>query len=372
MLGVDLRKIFLTNSCYIAFLVLLFLYSNQTNLFAQPASGSVLINEVIIDSRGSSVSEKEYIELYSSQPNMSLAGLSIICVEGVPVPSQNLKPGDVIRRWDFPHNARTNQDGFFLIANNIAEKTYKIRPDIRFGYEERLTNEPQTIALIQSQYAPAVGLNVKRVSIPYSAVYDAVALTDVSKDAEFFFNAPVLGPDQTYLAAGATRTRDGVNTGDISDWALADIEAPPAPTYNTPGAPNKVGNSAVIIDAANVQADESVTSAPPQWNVFNPNQVERAIQQAGNSLVYVRSKKYDLCFQFENNYLLHPVAQPLLSGRPLYYMDVTDPGYGRLASQLGVYRVPSLAFKKKNGQWEFLVIRPETTGQDIYKFLQKK
>ncbi|MGF1572811.1 MAG: hypothetical protein ACFCU1_07045 [Sumerlaeia bacterium] len=369
---------------FAAFCLLNFL--SISTALAQPPIGSVVINEVVIDSRGSSMSEKEFIELYSTQPNLSLAGLSVITIVGVSVPSSGINPGQIIRRFDLPATARTNSQGYYLLGNIFTRDSYRVNVDLMFDVNNRLTNEPQTIALVLTSVAPEVDKMVQSSPTLQSGLYDAVALTDASPGASFYLGAPVLGPDRTYLAAGAVRVRDGVKTGDKSDWALADIEAPPTPTYNTPGAPNQVGGQAVVIDAPSVRVDVEaannavapVPTTPPggqsqsyDWKVYDLNQANASVQSAGSVFVYARSRRYKFCEQFERNVLLHPQAQALMADNPKYFMNVDDPGYGRLASDIGIYRIPMMAFKRRGGEWEYIVITPETTGQEIQAFLSK-
>lgn len=357
---------------------------------AQPPIGSVLINEVVIDSRGTNTTEKEFIELYSSQPNLSLSGLSVITIEGVMVPSENINPGQILRRFDLPLDAKTDDRGFYLIANEQTRDGYRITPDFIFKTEQRLTNEPQTIALLKTAVTPAVGKIIQPSDSISQGLYDAVALADANPGASFYLNAPVLGPDRTFLAAGAVRIRDGVKTGDKSDWALADIEAPPTPTYNTPGMPNQIGGAAVVIDAPSVKVDQeaaqkAVAPVPTQvggslpnasgrsydWKVYDPTDANTSVELDGNVYVYARSRRYQFCEQFERNVLLHPTAQALLENNPKYFMNVDDQGYGRLASEIGIYRVPMMAYKRLGGEWQYIVITPETTGLEIQQFLSK-
>lgn len=348
---------------------------------ALPPKGSVLLNEVVIDSRGSSRSDQEFIEIYAP-PGTPLGGLSVITVVAVPVAEQNFAPGTTVRRFDLPPEARTNQRGFYLLANKFTEAGYGVKADLLFDEESRLTNEPQTIALIPTQRAPEKG-QLASDTVGDEDVYDAVALRDATNENEsiFYFGAPMIGPDQTYLAAGAARVRDGVDTNDISDWILADIDNPPD-TYNTPGAPNKQGGEAVVADASNVTPAPSTPAPTPgarpaanasathQWRYYSPVGLEEAVDQEGTALVYVRSAKFEGCRRFEQTYLLHKDARPLLAGRPTFYLDVSQPGHGRYASMLGVYRVPTLVFRRKGQEPRYLAITDSTPPQEIVAFLK--
>jgi hypothetical protein len=39
---------------------------------------------------------------------------------------------------------------------------------------------------------------------------------------------------------------------------------------------------------------------------------------------------------------------------------------------MGIYKVPTLAFRRKGGRWEYLVIDGEATPQMIYQFLNQR
>ncbi len=367
----------------------LLLGSSLPAMLSAQSQRGVVLNEVVIDSRGPNTTEKEFIELYSTQPNTPLGGLSVITIVAQPVPEEKLQTGAVVRRFDLPANARTNSQGFYLIANENTVTSYGVQADFIFPQTERLTNESQTVALVDSALVPAKGQLVQESRLSPQSVHDAVAITDAAADRVFFFNAPVLGPDRTYLAAGALRVRDGLNTGDRSDWALADIEAPPQVTYNTPGRPNTVGGSAVVTDAPTVAVDQasaaqSLAQLPTgsiasqvqnqrrfDWKIYDPADAMNSLNANGNVFIYARSRRYAFCDQFERSILLHPAAIALMADNPKFFLNVDDPGYGRLATDIGIYRVPMMAFKRPGGEWEYIVITPETTGQEIQAFLSK-
>ena len=363
------------------FLSALFLIGFSADAVAQNA-GTVFINEVVIDSRGSNLTELEFIELYTPQPGTSLAGLSVISVVGNPVPESQLVPGHVLHSITLPAQARTDARGFYLIANQRAATGYRVAPDLVLAEGTRLTNEPQTFAIVRSSEAPAKGALVTTTTRFPSGVLDAVALNDAKQGNVFFFNAPFIGPDREYVAAGAARVRDGVHTGDKSDWMLADIDVPPA-TYNSPKAPNKIGAHVVLADArtpvpSGAGGTPVATPAPAAapnavvWRNYDPFALESALDKEGSVLVYARSATFAGCAEFEKAYLLAAGAQPLLAGRPTFFLNVNLPGNGRLATDIGIYKVPTLAFRRKGGSWEYLVINSEATPEAIVEFLKKR
>jgi hypothetical protein len=285
-----------------------------------------------------------------------------------------------------PPSARSDERGFYLLANQRAEQGYGVVADFKLAEADRLTNEAQTFAIVRASEAPKRGDSITTSTRFPSGIYDTVAINDAKPNNVFFFNAPVVGPDGLHLAAGAARLRDGVHTGDKSDWVLADIELPPT-CYNTPKAPNKAGAHVVVVDGrtpvpsgagAATPVTPAQTQAPPAdksqvfWRNYDPYAVEAAIEAEGSALVYARSSTFSGCVDFERAYLLIPSAQPLLAGRPTFFLNVNLPGNGRFASDMGIYKVPTLAFRRKGGAWEYLVINSDVSPQDIYQFLRKR
>ena len=348
------------------------------SILAVPPKGTVVINEVVIDSRGSSRTDMEFIELHA-KPGTNLGGLSVITVVAVPVPEEKLVPGSVVRRFDLPPSAVTNAAGMYLIANRFTAEGYKVRPDLEFGEEQRLTNEPQVILLLPTAIAPEPG-SFAPSFVRERDVYDTVGLQDLESapTARFVFKPPLIGPDQTYLAAGAMRLRDGVDTNDLSDWILADIELPPN-CYNTPGRPNRQGGQAVVAQASGVVGTGATAPTQPasstggqKWLSFSSAALEQAVEQNGSALIYVRAGTYPACKRFEQNYLLKKETAAILAGRPTFFLDVNQPGQGRLAQQLGVYRVPTLYFRRKNQPATFLSITPKSNMAEVEAFLRQK
>lgn len=190
----------------------------------------VLINEVLVSHTGFP-DDTEYLELFGA-PGASLAGLSLLVVEG----DSSGGPGTIDRRLDFADDAHLGGNGFLLVGTPTGLGAhYGVAPDVAIG-ADWFENGSQTVALVQRAGLGAVGSVVTGAE----AVLDSVALTDAGPTDAWFFDAPVVGPDDGFLPAGARRVTDGVDTDAVADWALADFQlgaanTPTAATmYNAP------------------------------------------------------------------------------------------------------------------------------------------
>ncbi len=178
----------------------------------------VVINEVLNSTTGTDV---EYFELYGP-PNASLDGLSFIAVE-----AEGSTVGRIDDRFDFVAGDTLGDNGFYLWGTaDLLESVYGVTPNQAFP-ENTLENSPTTFALVQT--ASISGADVTGGE----AVVDAVATVD-SGGGTFFFGAPVIGPDGSFLPAGVRRVADGVDTDTEADWVIADFNLGPDNTP-TPG-----------------------------------------------------------------------------------------------------------------------------------------
>ncbi|NJM96234.1 MAG: ExeM/NucH family extracellular endonuclease [Phormidesmis sp. RL_2_1] len=180
----------------------------------------LVINEVLGSTTGTDV---EFIELFGAA-GTSLAGLSIIVVES----DEDLNNGTIDSRVDLGSNAVIGDNGFFLIGNTqiLQSSPYAVTPnqDIPANFIE---NSSYTIALVETSSLTGNVVSGSEV------VIDAVGLTDGEAEDSFFFNAPVIGPDGTFLPAGVRRLQTGVDTDTVADWAIGDFNLGPD---NTPTA----------------------------------------------------------------------------------------------------------------------------------------
>jgi predicted extracellular nuclease len=180
----------------------------------------VLINEFLASHTGTD--NTEYVELYGD-PGTSLSGLSLIVVEG-----DAIGLGTIDRRYDFQPLQVIGPNGFFLFGNcQGLEYNYAVTPDASLS-NDYFENSSLTLALVEtSSLSGSVGDQITGSEV----VRDSVALTDGGTGDDFFFGAPVIGPDGTFFPAGARRIVDGVDTNTAADWVLADFNLGAA---NTP------------------------------------------------------------------------------------------------------------------------------------------
>ncbi|MGF1657927.1 MAG: ExeM/NucH family extracellular endonuclease [Rubrimonas sp.] len=178
----------------------------------------IVLNEVLGSTTGT---DSEYVELFGA-PGASLAGLSVIVVESDPEPSN----GEIDFRFDFAANATLGDNGFFLLANDLAEATYGVVANATIP-RDSIENSAYTIALVET--ASLVGAAVTGAE----TVLDAVAVDD--GDGAFFFDAPVLGPDGRFLPAGVGRIEDGVDTDAADDWEILSFDNASPPNTPTAG-----------------------------------------------------------------------------------------------------------------------------------------
>ncbi|MGC8203478.1 ExeM/NucH family extracellular endonuclease [Aliiroseovarius sp. PTFE2010] len=181
---------------------------------------AVVLNELAVNTSGT---DWEFAELYG-EPGHSLDGLTLVVVRG-----DDSTVGSVYRAFDLTgHEIGAN--GYFLLASPQAELTFGLTADYAIG-NDSFVNDTSTFLLVQD-FTGAVGDDLDTDDdgnldiTPYGAVLDSVALIDATADDRAYSGA-VVGPDGSYMAAGATRSPDG--TG---DWVMTDFsdEATYSPT----------------------------------------------------------------------------------------------------------------------------------------------
>ena len=188
---------------------------NAGQTFSSAPPTPVVINEVLMSTTGADV---EYIELFGG-PNASLDGLSIVAVE-----AEGSTVGQIDDQFDFGPGDALGDNGFYLLGNQLTADTYGVIPNQLFA-DNTLENSGTTFALVETS-------SISGSTVTGSeAVVDAVAITEGT--GTFFFGAPVIGPDGTFLPAGARRVVDGVDTDTAADWVIADFFLGPD---NTPTA----------------------------------------------------------------------------------------------------------------------------------------
>lgn len=186
----------------------------------------IVINATLVSTVGA---DAEYVELYGP-PGASLDGLAVVGIES-DVGSSN---GRIDHYYPLPAGTVIGDNGFFLLANDIAADAFGIVPNASLP-SNALENSSITIALVSID---ALGGKVGGgVLDGTETALDAVALTDGETSESFWFDAPIVGPDGTFLPAGAARVADGVDTDTAADWvqlAFSPITAPEnVPTAGT-------------------------------------------------------------------------------------------------------------------------------------------
>ncbi len=210
---------------------------------AMPAE-AVVLNELLVSHTGTD--DSEYVELHGTAGE-SLAGLSLINVEG----DSNSNTGHIDWRIDFKPFHRIGSNGFFLVGNcNGLAQNYQVTPDKAIN-NNTLENSSSTYALVRT--ASLTGEQVTG----QEAIIDSIALTDGGTQDQFFFDAPVVGPDGRFIPAGVRRIQDGVDTNQTSDWIAADFNLGGA---NTPRGGGLDGCQPLPASIAAIQGDQGRSS----------------------------------------------------------------------------------------------------------------
>jgi len=190
-----------------------------------------VINEVL----GSTTTDDvEFIELLG-EPGLALTGLSLVIVEG---DNGNSKLGNFDRRIDFGAADIIGDDGLFLIGNTLVQGEYGVTPDfITDPGENFVENSAYTIALVETSTITGSS------ATGGETVIDAVGVADPGGSNTFFFNAPVVGPDGSFLPAGFRRVPDGSSNFELADFFLGPGNTPGE--FNDPSDAPSLGPSAV-------------------------------------------------------------------------------------------------------------------------------
>ena len=148
----------------------------------------VLINEFVGSTTGPDV---EYIELFGD-PDQSLDGLSLIVVES----DDQADNGAIDRQIDLT-GEQLGANQFFLVGVDAVESTYGVTPDLEIP-TNRIENSSYTLALVETSSITGDSVSGSEVAL------DAIGVSDGDATDSFFFDAPVIGPDGTFLPAGGT------------------------------------------------------------------------------------------------------------------------------------------------------------------------
>jgi hypothetical protein len=201
----------------------------------------VLINELLASHSGTD--DTEFIEFFGT-PGYSLHGLSLIVIE-----SDAFDPGRIDRRFDFKPFHKIGPNGFFLYGNCAGlPENYGVTPDASL-FTNYFENSSLTVALVET--ASLEG-GVGDLISGNEVVRSAIALTDGDAGDQFFFDAPVIGPDGPFFPAGARRKADGVDTGSADDWVIASFNLP---GDNTPTSGGFDGCAPIPLTIPEIQGD---------------------------------------------------------------------------------------------------------------------
>jgi hypothetical protein len=249
--GADLRML--------AALLALAMVAGALPRAVQAATGDpVLLNEALVSHTGADTTE--YVELFGA-PGTPLAGMSLVAVEG-----DGALAGTIDRRVDFPAGARLGGNGFYLVGNPTGLAShYHVVPDLAWS-DDSLENGSQTLALVSTAGLGDAGTLVTGSE----TVHDSVGLTDGGASDAWFWQAPVVGPDDGFLPGGARRFTDGVDTDTVADWVFADDQLGPTntPTPATPyNAPPTADCGPALTTDEGTAATASVTATDPDGRV---------------------------------------------------------------------------------------------------------
>ena len=196
-----------------------------------------VINEVLVSHTGAD--NTEFFELFGT-PGASLDGLSVVAVDA--------NTGEYEFRFDFGAGDVLGDNGFFLVGNPEGLfANYGVTPDLEIATNS-LQNNSATYALVETASLPGgVGTAVSGSEV----VLDAVASTAGDVDTgNFVFNAPVIGPDGTFLPAGVRRAVDGVDTDTAADFVIGNF------SLSQDNTPTSAGGDIVIEDPTDLTIPE--------------------------------------------------------------------------------------------------------------------
>jgi hypothetical protein len=222
----------------------------------------VLLNEMLLSHTGDDTAE--FVELYGT-PGHSLDGLSLVVVDG-----DNSTAGTIDLRVDFGPDDRLGGNGFFLVGNPVGLAAhYGVTPDVAVTTTDLngfMRNGSQTVGLVPTTELGAVGTKVTGSE----TTLDSLGLQDGGFTESFFWDAPVFGPDDGFLAAGARRATDGVDTDSPDDWVVADDLLGPANTPTPASAvdePTTATCQPALTTTEGTAAAAAVTASDPDGTV---------------------------------------------------------------------------------------------------------
>jgi hypothetical protein len=184
--------------------------------FAVSANAAVVINEFL----GSTTSsDSEFIELYNT--GAAAVDISNWQIELWDADTSGFGGADGASPIVIPAATSLPAGGYFLMANSVFTTYYTATPDLSFA-DNGIENSSYTMILKDAALTTIESIWVSDGD-PGDTPNDAG--TPITPDF-------TIGPDGSYLPAGAYRVGDGSST-----WALLEFSPQPAPSA-TPGAMN--------------------------------------------------------------------------------------------------------------------------------------
>ncbi len=178
-----------------------------------PPPEDFLINEAYVRHQTAQWETREFIEVFGP-PGTSLAGLSIVIVEG----DAESNPGKVDRVWPLD-GQEVPPNGFFVAGDA------DVNPDFQTGSFNTLENGTQTILLIRNTTL-ANGQDVDPDDdgvadvTNVGTIEDSMALADggIGGSDHTYYEAPVVGPAGPDVPPGAARVPDAFDTDTGGDF----------------------------------------------------------------------------------------------------------------------------------------------------------
>jgi hypothetical protein len=188
--------------------------------------------------------DAEFFEL-TGAAGTDLTGLDLIVLEGTSV-GGGRTPGQVAVHIDL--TGTIPADGFWAATSPEANSTYGVTGDQAIA-DNTLPNLSTTYLLV-SGFTGAVSDDLDTDddgvldSTPWTSIADAVAFT--ADDSPVLYSTTVVGPDGSFLPAGAFRCPDGDGTWDLLDFN---------PENGTPGVDNGCPDTTPPIVTTTTPAD---------------------------------------------------------------------------------------------------------------------
>ncbi|TFL15992.1 ExeM/NucH family extracellular endonuclease [Jannaschia formosa] len=185
-----------------------------------PLPATVTLNELAVSTTGT---DWEFAELFGVA-GTSLDGYALLQLDG---------DGEIRSILDFSGLA-LGSNGFALTASDQAQATFGVEPDLTFA-NDTFTNTASTFLLVDGFTGAARfdDLDTDDDGVldvtPFASVVDSVALVDGG--TPLLYSGNVVGPDGSFLPAGAARTEDGGGTFTATDFSASGTYSPtPAAT----------------------------------------------------------------------------------------------------------------------------------------------